>query len=70
MGEKWCSTFVEFLLGRITTSLDAGTNRNEERTCGAHNSKDSRWIFRGVNTSVLSIQREGDGREEGDAGKY
>jgi hypothetical protein len=58
-----------YLLG-ITTSLDASANGNEKCTCRTYYSEDSRWIFRGVDTSVLSIQREGDGREEGDTGKY
>jgi hypothetical protein len=58
-----------YLLG-ITSSLDARTNGNEKCTCRTYYSKDCRWIFRGVDTPVLTIQREGDGREEGDAGKY
>jgi hypothetical protein len=58
-----------YLLG-VTASLDARANRHEKCTCRTDYSEDCRWIFRGINTSVLSIQREGDGREEGDTSKY
>jgi hypothetical protein len=51
-------------------SFDACTDRYEKCTCGADDSKDSCWIFRGVDTTALPIKREGDGREEGDASKY
>ena len=61
---------MEFLLRRITTSLDTSTSRDEKRTCRAHNRKNRRWIFRGIYTTVLSMEGEGDGREEGDAGEY
>jgi hypothetical protein len=60
--------YSDELLGRIAASLDACTSRDEKCTCGADNSKDSCWIFRGVYATALSIKREGDGREEGDAG--
>jgi hypothetical protein len=56
-----------YLLG-VTASFDTCANRHEKCTCRTDYSENCRWIFRGVNATVLSIQREGDGREEGDAG--
>jgi len=61
---------VKMLLGRVATSLDASTYRNEKCTCGAYNCKNCSRILGGVHASVLTIQREGDGRDEGDAGEY
>jgi hypothetical protein len=63
---KWL-TLVEFLLGRVAASLDASTNRYEKCACGADDSKNGCWIFWGFHATALSIQGEGDGREEGDA---
>jgi len=62
------SFYLDELLGRTAASLDASTNRYEKCTCGADDSKNGCWIFWGVHATALSIQREGDGREEGDAG--
>jgi hypothetical protein len=59
---------LDELLGRTAAGLDASTNRDEKCTCGADDSKNGCWIFWGVHATALSIQREGDGREEGDAG--
>jgi hypothetical protein len=59
---------LDELLGRTAASLDASTNGDEKCTCGADDSENGCWIFWGVYATALSIEREGDGREEGDAG--
>jgi len=62
--------YLDELLGRTAATLDASASGDEKCTCGANDGKNGCWIFRGVDATALSIQREGDGRENGDAGEY
>jgi hypothetical protein len=58
-----------YLFRGVATSLDASTYLNKKCACRAYDCQNCGWILRGVDATVLSVQREGDGREEGDAGE-
>ena len=56
-----------FLFVGTAASADASAGGCEEGTCCADHGKDGGWVFGRCDTAVLSVQREGGGKEKSKA---
>jgi len=66
---------INKLFGGVTTSFVTGACRSQKRTCSADRCEDGSRVLRrivtgtGSNTSALSVERKGDGKQKSDAEK-